>query len=271
MNTTARDLEDHFAFGKNWRRFLEQIDEERIGEATAALTDMLGTAGTGLEGLRFLDAGSGSGLMSLAAHRLGARVFSFDLDPESVACTRTLHERAGSPPNWRIESGSVLDRGFVSALGEFDIVYSWGVLHHTGALWDALDIAASAVAPGGLFFIAIYNDQGRRTRVWSVVKRLYVRVPALRPLLLGIAAAGLLGPVIARDTVRGTPLAHFRSYGRRRGMAVWTDLVDWVGGWPFEAATPEAVFDFCSDRGLVLERLRTTQGLGCNEFVFRRL
>ena len=56
-----------------------------------------------------------------------------------------------------------------------------------------------------------------------------------------------------------------------RGMHRWYDLVDWVGGWPFEVARPEEVFRFLRDQGFQLEELRTCGGkLGCNEFLFRR-
>ena len=56
-----------------------------------------------------------------------------------------------------------------------------------------------------------------------------------------------------------------------RGMNRWRDVVDWVGGFPFEVASPERVFDFYRARGFELERLITCRGgHGCNSFVFRR-
>ncbi|HYY59119.1 MAG TPA: class I SAM-dependent methyltransferase, partial [Pyrinomonadaceae bacterium] len=129
-----------FEFGRNWRRFLSTLDEERILEAERSLRLML-EAET-LDGKSFLDIGSGSGLFSLAARRLGARVHSFDYDAESVACAQELKQRffAGDA-DWTIERGSVLDSDYVKRLGQFDIVYSWGVLHHTGAMWRALENA----------------------------------------------------------------------------------------------------------------------------------
>ena len=88
------------------------------------------------------------------ARRLGATVTSFDYDPQSVACTRELRRRYfPDDAAWTVTEGSVLDRAFVDGLGTFDIVYSWGVLHHTGAMWDAIGLAAERVAPGGQFFI----------------------------------------------------------------------------------------------------------------------
>ncbi|MBL8850076.1 MAG: 50S ribosomal protein L11 methyltransferase, partial [Planctomycetaceae bacterium] len=77
-----------FAFGRNWRRFLSVVDERRIEAAVESLSLRLGR--DSLKGVRFLDAGSGSGLFSLAAQRLGATVVSFDVDPQSVACTTEM-------------------------------------------------------------------------------------------------------------------------------------------------------------------------------------
>src|SRR5439155_2047567 len=133
--------------------------DARIAAAERSLEEMLGRGS--LAHKRFLDIGSGSGLFSLAARRLGARrVHSFDYDPQSVACTRELRRRyLPDDPAWTIERGSILDERFAASLGSFDVVYSWGVLHHTGDMWRALELALSTVDDGGLIFVAIYNDQ----------------------------------------------------------------------------------------------------------------
>src|SRR6185503_2410149 len=153
------------------------LDEARIGEAQESLKQMLEIED--LEGKSFLDIGSGSGLFSLAARRLGARVHSLDYDPQSVACTRELRRRyAPNDPAWTVEEGSALDCDYLTSLGRFDVVYSWGVLHHTGKMWDALDAALLPVAPGGRLFIAIYNDTGKETIRWRRIKRIYNALPA---------------------------------------------------------------------------------------------
>jgi 2-polyprenyl-6-hydroxyphenyl methylase/3-demethylubiquinone-9 3-methyltransferase len=252
-----------FPFGENWTRFLAELNDERIGSAQASLQQML-RAGD-LQGLRFLDIGSGSGLFSLAARRLGARVHSFDYDPLSVACTQELKRRfAPADPDWTIEEGSVLDREYLARLGTFDVVYSWGVLHHTGAMHEAWANAAPLVAPSGKLWIAIYNDQGWLSRYWSWVKKQYNRGPVRLWLLTALHAPYLFGLRWCVRTWRGR-----RSL--ERGMSLWRDMIDWLGGYPFEVARPEEVFRFFRDRGLVLEELKTCGGrLGCNEFVFRR-
>jgi 2-polyprenyl-6-hydroxyphenyl methylase/3-demethylubiquinone-9 3-methyltransferase len=266
--------QDRFAFGENWARFLSVLDEDRIAEAQRSLIEAVGREE--IADRRWLDIGSGSGLFSLAAARLGAAsLHSFDFDADSVQCTRELRRREGvSESRWVVERGSVLDAGYMQSLETFDLVYSWGVLHHTGDLWTAFDRAAEAVAPGGVLFIAIYNDQGSRSRVWTSIKRCYNRLPSWLRLPYTLA---IMGPrellSLAKETAHLRPDRYVRGwtqYRSTRGMSRWHDIVDWIGGYPFEVATPEAVLDRGRRHGLVLEHLITRQGLGCNQFVFRR-
>jgi len=263
---------ERFEFGRNWAWFLKTLDDERIAAATRSLQDMLEV--TSLEGRSFLDIGSGSGLFSLAARRLGARVYSFDYDSQSVACTCELKRRYfPEDDQWTVESGSALDAQYLRSLGNFDVVYSWGVLHHTGDMWTALANAAIPVAGGGKLFIAIYNDQGSASKRWAKVKKLYNKLPeGLRFLVVGPSFVVLFWRRLLKDFLRGKPFAVIRDYHQnQRGMSFWQDLIDWVGGYPFEVAMPELIFDFYQKRGFVLTRLKTCRGTsGCNEFVFEK-
>ena len=262
-----------FEFGRNWAQFLRLLDDSRIEQAEASLKELLGV--DTLAGKSFVDIGSGSGLFSLAARRLGARVHSFDYDVHSVNCTAELRRRFyPGDPGWTVEQGSALDPAYLASLGSFDVVYSWGVLHHTGNMWQALANVDSMLAPGGTLVLALYNDAGGRSVLWTKIKRIYLALP--RPLRAPFAAAAILPGelrMLAGALVRLNPMEYVQLWTRyaetKRGMNRWRDIVDWVGGYPYEFAKSDRVFDFYRQRGYTMTRLKCSSGsLGCNEFAF---
>ena len=261
-----------FAFGANWQRFLALVDAERISLAEESLKEAFGVER--LDGQSFLDAGSGSGLFSLAARRLGARVHSFDLDPQSVACTAQLRSHFFSDDReWTVEHGSLLDREYLQKLGTFDYVYSWGVLHHTGAMWLALENVLCAVRPGGTLMIAVYNDQGWKSHFWWFIKLGYTRLPEpVKPVYaysLGAAANALN---ILKYTIKLTPMVAIRPLlqrRKRRGMSVSHDLVDWIGGFPYEYAGYDVMTRYMTARGFQLIQGKRARSAGLHEMVYR--
>lgn len=276
MSTTKQEpsapAPDTFRFGRNWQRYVSgHLDPDRERIAAESLADLVGD----LHGKAFLDIGCGSGLFSLCAHRAGAReVVSVDIDLDSIEATRLLHQRAGSPESWRVLHGSILDPRFVDDLERADVVYSWGVLHHTGDMYAAIRHAAALVKPGGLFAIAIYNrftGKWLDSQRWWRIKRAYNHVPRVgqRAMELAYGLYWLLGHVRNRQN----PFRTAREYRRSRGMALWTDMIDWLGGYPYEFATAQEIVEFCEGScGMRSTKLipMNEHDSGNSQFVFER-
>ncbi len=261
-------MSDTFEFGRNWGAFsAAKLDDSRLEEAQRSILELLGT--DSLKGRTFLDVGCGSGLFSIAAARCGAdRVLGFDLDPEAAEVSRANHERltsgsrADSAPEFTV--GSILDEGFRGALGQFDIVYAWGVLHHTGAMWDAIRHTCSLVkGSDGVLAMAIYNRHWS-SPAWHEIKRLHNALPrALQRPYCALFVPAICGAKVA--VTAANPLR------KQRGMDFWYDVIDWVGGYPYEYASAESVVASVESLGFATSRVVPAQvPTGCNEFVFRR-
>ena len=263
-----RSLDTHFEFGENWRGFLRHVDQEAVAEAERGLLKLIPQER--IEGARFLDIGCGSGLHSLAASRLGAaEVLAIDIDPKSVrAAQQQLSGRKGAEAR-RL---SIFDAE-PAYLGAFDLVYSWGVLHHTGAMWEAVERAAQFVKPGGLFAIALYQKTPF-CGLWRIEKRLYTASP--EPLRWLARALYTAAYVAGLALVGRNPLRVIRDRKNTRGMNFHTDIHDWLGGYPYESAEPAEIkariepLGFVSVREYPLPKRFGLFGTGCCEFVFQR-
>ncbi|MCS7180816.1 MAG: class I SAM-dependent methyltransferase, partial [bacterium] len=161
---------------------------------------------------------------------------------------------------------------FIESLGKFDIVYVWGVVHHTGKMWEAMENIISLVKEDGLLIISVYNDQGFASKCWNTIKRTYNNLPLVfKPLLIGIVSLRLWGPTMVKDILKLKPFNTWKNYYKQRGMSPWYDIIDWVGGYPFEVAKPEKVINFYKSKGFQLLKLKICgKGHGCNEFVFKK-
>ncbi len=248
-----------FSFGENWLKYIEDVDERKLEEAKKSLCRLLGRES--LEGKAFIDVGCGSGIFSLAAIEMKAsRVISTDIDPKSVQACRAVKQRNNVQP-WLIWEGSILDKQFNESLGKADIVYSWGVLHHTGSMWKAIDNAAGLVEDKGFFLLAIYNRH-YTSPLWRKFKELYNRVGRFPQRLM------LWSILLPRIVVRLIKLKH--PLRERRGMSVYYDAIDWAGGLPYEYASFNEVVSFVEGRGFSLVKGMKTKSTGCNQFVFKK-
>jgi SAM-dependent methyltransferase len=269
MSLTERAT--HFEFGENWRDFSKSIDQERIDAAMDGLRKLFPE---GLVGKTFLDIGCGSGLNALAALSLGAAsVTAVDIDENSVSTTQTLLTARAPDSSWSAKVVSVFDVT-PDTLGTFDVVYSWGVLHHTGNMWKAIDLAARLVSPGGLYAIAIYTKTSL-CGFWQYEKAFYSKSPKPVQTILryGYMAASLGSMLV---TMRN-PVAFVQNYKSSRGMRWSNDIHDWLGGYPYESASAQEMQSFLNKIGLVEVRSFPTESslgfssAGCGEYVYSRL
>lgn len=262
--------EKHFAFGENWENFLSKITHEEIDHAANDLKRLMEPEN--LTQKSVLDIGCGSGIHALAAIKLGAgSVHGYDFDPLCVKISKTLLSRFAPEANFSIEEGDILKTKDHEEK-TYDLVYSWGVLHHTGDLWKAIKNASEYVAPNGTFIIAIYLKT-RFCSLWKKEKRFFAKASRPVQFLITVAFSALcILRLLAR---RKNPVKHIREYKATRGMNWWNDRRDWLGGWPYESAAPEEITDYLKKLGFRLDKsFNTTAPIGllvngCGEYVFK--
>lgn len=269
-----------FNFGINWSRYVKNVvNEDVVFQAKKSLLKYLDEEH--YKEKVFIDVGCGSGLFSLSAILLGCKkVISFDSDKGSISTVRLLKDkfRYLIPQNveWEIFCGDILDPNLVDRLkGIGDIVYCWGVLHHTGDMWESIKNVCEIVKPYGMLILAIYNKTPV-SYIWWKIKKFYNEHKFLQPilgLLYGIYVC--IGYIVKNKT--------FNLY-RERSMHVFYDAIDWIGGYPYEYATFGEVKRFIEERNFILKKairklpeenykptlwkVLRAKNTGCNEFVF---
>lgn len=263
-------LKNSFSFGKNWNKFLEHFSQSRINEAKKSIEQFI--PGREIKGRSFIDIGCGSGLFSLAAFEIGAeKITSCDIDNFSVECVKHLKKTVGNPDNWTVIKGSVLDDKFIHSLGKYDIVYSWGVLHHTGNMYHAFENVVKLCKKGGYLFIAVYNHSKGKSalllgtsKTWLKIKKIYNSSPAWAKYLMELLYliwfyAGYLASL-------KNPFTYINNYQNVRGMDFMTDVRDWLGGYPYEFASIDELINYFGQKGLLTKKI-TLGTLGCHELL----
>lgn len=271
MVSDRKSLDSHFEFGANWAEFSAYVDAKRLDDSVANLKRLMGRGS--FEGEDWIDVGCGSGLSSVAAAKLGANVLAVDLDPKCVETTNFLAMKFGVVDRVNAQVWSVFDLGAEGK--KFDVVYSWGVLHHTGDMDRAIMSCLGLVRSGGEFAVALY----RKTRLcwfWKIEKRFY-KSAGIRTQRWTRFVYLLLRRLAFR--IKGQDFKSYRdSYSSSRGMKFEHDLHDWLGGYPYESISPSNLRKFVeeADFALVRQFIATERvkvgvlGSGCDEFVFRR-
>ncbi len=250
-----------FSFGRNWNDYVEEISDTNVTLAIRDIEYWLGQ----VRGKSVIDVGSGSGINSLSFCRLGAKsVRSFDYDPYSVKAAKKLRARHPAA-HWTIEQGSVLDDEYIASLGTYDVVYSWGVLHHTGDIWHAIGNCSRLVARGGTMWIALYAKGPRYAKDLALKQRFNAASPLGKRVMI---ARKVLRKMASQVKHGKNPLAW--NHTVNRGMNVYYDIVDWLGGLPYETAKEDEVVRFARKAGLVLERIEVKREGDLNQYVFRR-
>jgi len=250
-----------FDFGANWQQFSQSsLDSLKFEEAFNSLDQLIGHEK--IKGSSFLDIGCGSGIFAIAASLAGAKkVVGIDISKESIAVSIGNKKRFANQNTIDFFHKSVFDDDILQ-LGQFDIVYSWGVLHHTGDMWWSIKIASQLVSPNSLFVIAIYNKHWS-SKIWKVIKRFYNIVPAIIQRLM----IWLFFIIIAIAKLIVTRKNPFKK--QKRGMSFYYDVIDWVGGYPYEYADKNEVINCAERLGFkCIKFVKPVVPTGCNEFVF---
>lgn len=266
------DSSKRFWFGENWRNYSKKIDETSIEESVLSLKNILNHLD--IKGLSFLDIGSGSGLSSLAAVRMGANIVAFDYDKNSSQVTNAILDQFSlKETSWKIKTGSILDRDFTNSLGTFDVVYSWGVLHHTGAMWLAIENTIALVNEGGHLALALYNDQGLRSHFWWIVKYINSRFP--KP--LAVLSSYLIHLFVQFAlVVKYSLMFRFKTVlsilfeKPKRGMRRSNDIIDWYAGFPYEFVNFETFVEYMRLNGFILIKSTMARSAENHEFLFKK-
>ena len=260
-----------YEFGKNWQNFNRSFSsEERIKIVENSILDFIHL--DNLNGKTFLDIGSGSGLQSLAVYNAGAKeIFSFDYDSKSVEATKSLWIQSGKPKNWTVCQGSVLDEEFMNSIGKFDIVYSWGVLHHTGDLWNALKNSQISLKSNGVLYISLYAKEAYQNpsqEYWLEIKQKYNKADYIEKKKMEIT---YIYQILMESKIRNIYkfIKMMLTYKKNRGMALWIDIKDWLGGWPMEFSSAKEVYSFTKSK-MHLCLINLKMGNGCTEYLFKK-
>lgn len=225
-----------FSFGFNWLDYVKnRMNEEIIDLHQTNLKGLYDRIGVDLKGKSVFDIGCGSGLSSLSFARLGcSKITSLDIDNFSVQATQYTKANfwKGGKIDWTVHQRNIFDLDdSIAPAGSHDIVYSWGVLHHTGSMWDAIRKSVTTVKPGGLFHVALYRSS--------------LKLPKQLDEKYRFKFADSKTKVDMLYDRCGQKIFNVK---KGRGMNKFHDSLDWLGGLPYEVCDPEVLFGWLKDK-----------------------
>lgn len=257
-----------FDFGQNWVDFSSRaLTHQKLDNARKDFHNLF--SGIDMQKKHMLDIGFGQGISLLLACEAGAFVYGNDINPKCREALKQTSNISGITANVPVITGSILDNSTVEMLKSsvpdesFDIVHSWGVLHHTGDMRRAISNAASLVKPGGYFICAIYNRH-ITSKLWLFIKWFYCKAPSIvRSLMIAVMYPFIFAAKLA--VTRKNP------FHQMRGMDFYYNVIDWVGGYPYEYASVNELIDIVSKHGFTcIKTIPAEVPTGCNEFVFKK-
>ena len=253
--------DNNFSFGKNWLHFIQNNINDSVIESSRI--DII--KWFDVKDKSIIDIGCGSGLSSLIFNNEKAKyIYSFDYDINSVDSTLLLKNKQKIINNdWVIKQGNILDTDYIKSLGKFDIVYSWGVLHHTGDLWKAIKNAI--YLSNDLIMLSLYSNIANYDNDFTA-KQNYNKFNELEK-KKNIADYVM---TVKQSSKKNEEILNWNTPSKR-GMNKYNDIIDWVGGFPYEVCSTKQINQFMEENGFILIQKYDPVQQACHEWLFKKI
>ncbi len=252
-----------FEFGQNWNLYSKSISDVEVNLAKQGIIKLMPTK-TALDSKSFLDIGCGSGIHSIAANTLGFEsITATDFDLKSV--NTAISNKKIFNSNINIFQDDILN---TKIKNKFDVVYSWGVLHHTGNMEKAILNSRKLVNDEGYLIIAIYKKT-YFCKMWHFIKKLYCNSPRFIKKIFNFTFYTLR---LSLYLIKGNKISKYKQI---RGMNLYFDSIDWLGGFPYESASKDVIVSMVGDGFELVKFFDAKPNLGlmgsaCSEYTFKK-